>query len=346
MRAGRARFRVFPAVLVAVLTLFTMALAGCPTAATGASDTGAAASPAKEITAFGFLSPAAVGTIDEATHAIAITVPFGTSVTALVATFTTTGASVKVGSTVQTNGVTANNFTSPVTYTITAADGSTKTYTVTVTVALNSAKDITAYSIGSNVGTITSTAIAVTVPYGTNVTALVASFTTTGASVKVGSTVQTSGVTANNFTSPVTYTVTAADSSTKSYTVTVTVAAPSTNALLKSVDLVDAKLNSYALVPTFSPTTFAYTGISPALPTSAIACTLTLTPQDPTATIVSVTETDGLGSGGPVVDTHAGNVYSMTLIYYRTIVTIILKAQDGVTTKTYTINYIQVPWRG
>ena len=61
--------------------------------------------------------------------------PFGTDVTALVATFSSTGASVKVGTTVQASGTTANDFTSPVAYTVTAADGSTATYTVTVTVA-------------------------------------------------------------------------------------------------------------------------------------------------------------------------------------------------------------------
>ena len=49
---------------------------------------------AKAITAFSFrLSPAVTGTINEAAHTIALTVPFGTNVTALVATFTTTGAS-------------------------------------------------------------------------------------------------------------------------------------------------------------------------------------------------------------------------------------------------------------
>ena len=51
-----------------------------------------------------------------------------------VATFTTTGASVKVGSTVQVSGTTANDFTAPLVYTVTAADHSTQDYTVTVTV--------------------------------------------------------------------------------------------------------------------------------------------------------------------------------------------------------------------
>jgi len=50
-----------------------------------------------------------------------------------VATFATTGASVKVGTTTQVSGSTANDFTNPVTYIVTAADASTVNYTVTVT---------------------------------------------------------------------------------------------------------------------------------------------------------------------------------------------------------------------
>jgi proline racemase len=65
-----------------------------------------------------------------------VTVPYGTDVSALVATFTTTGASVKVGGTTQTRSVTANDFIGPVTYTVTAADASFQDYTVTVTKAL------------------------------------------------------------------------------------------------------------------------------------------------------------------------------------------------------------------
>jgi len=90
-------------------------------------------SSVKAITAYSFTSPAATGVINEGAHTIAVIVPAGTNVTALVATFTTTGDSVKVGSTPQISGVTANNFTSPVTYTVTAADLSTQTYLVTVT---------------------------------------------------------------------------------------------------------------------------------------------------------------------------------------------------------------------
>jgi len=89
-------------------------------------------------------------------------------------------------------------------------------------------KDITAFSVLGHTGVISGTSIAITVPYGTIVTGLVATFTTTGNSVTVGTTPQVSGITANDFTIPVTYIVTATDGLTKMYTVTVMVT-PSLN---------------------------------------------------------------------------------------------------------------------
>jgi hypothetical protein len=182
-------------------------------------------SSAKAITAFSLNGVA--GTIYETAKSIAVSMPYGTNVSALVATFTATEASVKVGTLAQTSGTTANNFTTPVAYTATAADGTTAVYTVTVSAALNSAKSITAFSLNGVAGAINNAAktISVTMPKGTNVIALAATFATTGAGVKVGTLAQTSGTTANNFTAPVTYTVAAADGTTAAYTVTVTVTA-------------------------------------------------------------------------------------------------------------------------
>ena len=194
------------------------------TSLAGASTFGAPVT-AKAITAYSLAG--VTGTINETAKTLAVTMPTGTNVTALVATFTTTGAGAKLGAVAQTSGTTPNDFTNPVAYTVTAADGTTATYTVTVSVALSSAKATTAYSLAGVTGTINETAktIAVTMPTGTNVTALVATFTTTGAGVKVGAVAQTSGTTPNNFTGPVAYTVTAADNTTATYTVTVTVTA-------------------------------------------------------------------------------------------------------------------------
>lgn len=99
--------------------------------------------------------------------------------------------------------------------------------------ALSSAKAITAYSLawttgtpGTATGAITGTAIAVTVPSGTAVTALKATFTSTGVGLPtVAGVNQVSGTTANDFTAPKAYLVTAADGTSATYTVTVTVGA-------------------------------------------------------------------------------------------------------------------------
>jgi hypothetical protein len=179
-------------------------------------------SSANAITAFNIVSPAEISVIDQSAYTIAITVPYGTDVTKLKATFTTTGASVQVGSTVQISGTTENDFTSPVTYLVWAADNTIQDYTVIVTVASISAKAITAFTFPTSTATAideVAHTITVTVPLGTDLTTLAATFDTTGASVSVGSTVQVSGTTSNNFTDSVTYTVTAADSTTQDYIV-------------------------------------------------------------------------------------------------------------------------------
>src|SRR5450756_719114 len=82
-------------------------------------------------------------------------------------------------------------------------------------------KALTAFSFAAltpvAIGVINETTftVALTVPYGTNVTGLVPTITQTGASV-----VPLSGV-AQDFTLPVVYTVTASDESTQAYVVTV-----------------------------------------------------------------------------------------------------------------------------
>lgn len=233
-----------------------------------------AASSAKAITSYTLSWTA--GTPGTATGtilgtSIAVTVPTGTTVTSMVAAFATTGTSVTVGTpaVAQVSGTTANNFTSPVTYKVTAADGSIATYTVTVTVAPSSAKAITAYSLawsaapaGTAAGVITGSAspysIVVTVPSGTVITPLaaVATFTTSGSNVVkvggVGGVVQVSASTSNNFSaSPVAYTVIAADSTTAVYNVTVAVAVAAGPA---AVNLLSITTNNFVVLSN-SPTT-------------------------------------------------------------------------------------------
>jgi uncharacterized repeat protein (TIGR02543 family) len=111
----------------------------------------------------------------------------------------------------------AKNFTNPVTYAVTAQSGARQTYTVTVTFS----PVITEFKIGSATGTIDQEAetIAVTVPYGTNVAGVTPTITHNSTAAN-----PIAPVGAQNFGSPVDYTVTAASGSYKTYRVTVTVA--------------------------------------------------------------------------------------------------------------------------
>jgi hypothetical protein len=183
----------------------------------------------KQITSFSFdgLIPIVNATISGSN--ITAIVPFGTDVKKLVASFTTSEkAIVNVGQIQQISSQTINDFTNPVLYTVIAEDGSSFIYSVNVTVAKNTEKQITSFSFnGFNplvTATISGTNITATVPYNTNLTNLVATFTASAkANVSVGQITQVSGITANNFTNPVTYTVTAEDGSTQNFIVNISI---------------------------------------------------------------------------------------------------------------------------
>jgi hypothetical protein len=75
-----------------------------------------------------------VGTINPATFSITLDVLENIDVSSLIATFTLSNlASASIGGVIQESGVTANNFTNPVVYTVTAEAGNTQDWTVTVT---------------------------------------------------------------------------------------------------------------------------------------------------------------------------------------------------------------------
>jgi trimeric autotransporter adhesin len=114
-----------------------------------------------------------------------------------------------------------------------------KKYSSTVTITIGSdKKQISEFAFEKSTKTVITEAaktIVVTVPFGTNVTALKAKFKSSPfTTVKVGGTAQTSETTANNFTSPVVYSVVANDGSSVDYTVTVNVTAVETDNTIKS----------------------------------------------------------------------------------------------------------------
>jgi len=110
------------------------------------------------------------------------------------------------------------DFTSPVNYTVTAQDGSTRIYQITVVSAPPSAAaDLLTITSGSSSGAIFGTEVTLYVPAGTDVTALAPDLT-----VSPFATVLPVSGSTHDFTNPVNYTVTAEDGvSTTIYTVAV-----------------------------------------------------------------------------------------------------------------------------
>ena len=210
----------------------------------------------KQITDFRFMLPFAVGVINETEKTIVVKVPHGTNVTALKPTITVSDkATVNPGSEVP------QNFSVPVIYTVMAADYSLAIYTVTVIVAgadeKSTAKQITnfRFTSPSAVGTINETAktITVEVPASTNVTALQPTIT-----VSDKATINPASGVAQNFTNPVSYTVTAEDNSTATYTVTVIKPVDNTASVRFNKEDGYANINAIGVLLPDSDTILAY----------------------------------------------------------------------------------------
>jgi hypothetical protein len=168
-------------------------------------------------------SPVVTGAIDQSAKTISFTVPFGTDVTKLTPTITVSGqAAVSPGS-----GVAAN-FTNPVQYTVTAEDGSKQVYTATAQIGKSPLKVITGFALNGlspvvNCAINDSTkTITGTVPYGTNLTALVPTIT-----ISANAAISPASGVAGNFSHEADYTVTAADGSMQVYKVIIAQAPPS-----------------------------------------------------------------------------------------------------------------------
>jgi predicted extracellular nuclease len=252
------------------------------------------------------------GVINSGDYTISVTLPYGTDVTNLVATFTlSTNATAKVGGVDQVSGTTPNDFTNPVTYTVTAEDGtSTQDWVVTVTVTpASSAKDITSFTISGQVSSTIDAVVgtvAVVMPYGTNVTAL-----TPTIEVSQFATIDPASGVAQDFTNPVTYTVTAQDNSTKAWIVTVTVQPASNDATVSST---------------------VYT-------VSNVDGTITNVPYNATLATFKSNITPAAGATFEVYQSDGTTVATDLQTGYKLICT----AQDGTTTKTYTITLNPAP---
>ena len=194
----------------------------------------------KKFLSFGFNSSDNPGLVTDVAGAvngsdITVAVPSGCDITSLIATFSVSPkAAVTIGNARQTDKKTRNNFSTPLTYTVVAEDGSSANYTVTVTRVLATDKDIITFFFEKSKNPaltediscaidLINKKISCSVPVGTSRASFIASYTVSkGATLKIGSVVQSSGVSQNNFENPVVYTVYAEDGGSCEYLVTVT----------------------------------------------------------------------------------------------------------------------------
>lgn len=283
-----------------------------------------------EITAFTVTGQIGDALIDRGEFTIALTMPFESVVTALVPTFTVSeGATVKIGEVAQVSGETANDFTADVEYIVTSASGDViNTYTVTVTVAeASTATDILTFIVPSQTGDSIidndNHTIAIDMPFGSDVTALAATFTLSdGAIAKIGETEQVSGTTENDFTGSIAYTIVAEDATTtQEWTVTITV-----------LELTDTDFLTYGTVGAGETNVViddANHTISLDVPfgtdVSGLVATFTLS-EGATAKVGEVAQESGI-----------------TLNNFSLPVTYIVTAGDTITTQEWTITFTILP---
>lgn len=227
-------------VLIGLLTLSMIAsLVGC-------KDTETLANFDKKIIQFKFeksknpvlAEDSIMGIVDEVNHTVTLTIDqLGVDITHMIANFEVSDlVSIAIGKKSQEDGITANDFSGSVVYTLTAVDGSTLDYSVLVKVPKYNGSKLEKISFKSSFNTNlegdikgvideTTHTVNFTMPFGTNINALKASFTSSiKSTVSIGGVLQVSDVTINDFLVPKIYSVKSEDgNNTQDYTITVVV---------------------------------------------------------------------------------------------------------------------------
>jgi hypothetical protein len=293
-----------------------------------------------------------VGTLSP-TFALATT-SYTTSVANSVLSTTVTPTSTQVNATITVNGTSVTSGSASgaislsvgsnvITVVVTAQDGvTTSTYTVMVTRAASSDATLSAASIKGQTATLgipnvtlgSETAGAITLTTAQAIGGVATTFTKTDAGATISRIVKyATGSSTSNFESDTAFTnsettavstgdffiikVTAADATVRFYRVNVTV--NSNVATLSALALSAGTLN-----PTFVSETTSYTA-SVANSDSSITVTPTSTQANATITVNGTSVTSGSASG------------AISLSVGSNVITVVVTAQDGVTTSTYTV---------
>ncbi len=270
-----------------------------------------------------------------ATLSYTATVPYATTSQTVTPTASDANATITVNGTTVASGATSGAIAlsvgaNTITTVVTAEDGTTtKTYTVTLTRAAQSTNaDLTSLVLNTasltpsfDPATLTYTA---TVPFATTSQTVTPTASDANATITVNGTSVASGATSGAIAlsvgaNVITTVVTAEDTvTTKTYTVTIT-REPSANA-----DLTELVLSAGTLTPAFDTGTISYTASVPHATTSLV---ITPTVSDTNATIEvnGAPVTSGTPSGAIALNVGANSI------------TTVVTAQDGSTTKTYTV---------
>jgi lysophospholipase L1-like esterase len=289
----------------------------------------------------GTLSPS----FNSNTTSYADSVSYGTSSVTVTPTLNESHATITVNGTAVLSGsasglISLNVGTNTITVVVTAQNSSTKTYTITVTRAPSGASsDATLSALTISNGTLNPSFSSGTTSYTDSVVSGTSSVTVTPtaneshATITVNGNPVTSGsasstINLNPGTNTITVVVTAQDgNTTKTYTVVVTRAQPpaSNDATLSALTA-----SSGTLSPTFSSGTLDYT--------DSVANTINLLTVTPTVNESHATVTV---NGTAVLSGSASGLISLNV--GTNVITIIVTAQDGTHTKTYTITVTRAP---
>jgi len=263
-----------------------------------------------DVTAFTLPELAAPASIDDALHMVSGSVPYGTDLTSLAPTI-----EVSMGATINPASGTATDFSSPVTYTVTAQDGSTtQDWVVSIQVLPNTEADITSFDIPELAAPAAIDGALHTVlgqvPYGTDLTALVPVIGLSG-----GASINPSSGVAMDFSSPVTYTVTAEDGTTQQDWVVSIQVLPNT----------ETDITAFTLAQETGPATIDPLGHSVTVQVSFGTDLAFLTPN------IAV-------SPGATIDPQSGISRDFTASVSYTVT-----AEDGITVQAWTVTVTLAP---
>ncbi|WP_428659290.1 DUF5018 domain-containing protein [Runella sp.] len=188
-------------------------------------------SSANSITSFSFegLTPAIRAIIDNNQQLITASLPIGTDSRRLIPSIV-----ISEKATISPASGVAQDFSKPITYTVTAEDGSTKSFEVRVTVAKSSAKQMLTFVFNSltpaiiaSIDTINHNIIA-ELPYSTNPSALAPTI-----SISLGAVISPASGAVQDFSKPIMYTITAEDGTKQTYTAAISKARPTKDDIAK-----------------------------------------------------------------------------------------------------------------